>query len=213
VLDVNEEKLLKVLEAIFRTHGFEGTEEEGWLMPTGTYPAIKAFWYPEATETVGQLTVEIFVDEKTSIIESFAGIGEKKFESALENFIHNALYLYLAAFWGYDAEKVSIDRWEIEGNEYLAFIGDYGVINAREDFEIPDDYLEVMYDAIADEKLGKAYHWFNFIYANFDAQNTKAEALKENDAWEAGSQALDSLGWMKVYDYYSVRQSIILKKI
>lgn len=213
MLDVNEEKLFKIVEAIFRTHGFEGTNEEGWLMPTGTYPAIKAFWYPEATETVGQLTVEIFVDEKTSIIESFAGIGEKKFESALENFIHNALYLYLAAFWGYDAEKISIDRWEIEGNEYLAFIGDYGVINAKEDFEIPDDYLEVIYDAIADETLGKAYHWFNFIYANFDAQNRKAEALKENDAWEAGSKALDSLGWMKVYDYYSVRQSIILKKI
>jgi len=87
------------------------------------------------------------------------------------------------------------------------------VINAREDFEIPDDYLEVIYDAIADETLGKSYHWFNFIYANFDAQNTKAEALKENETWEAGSQALDSLGWMKVYDYYSVRQSIILKKI
>lgn len=210
---VDEEKVLKVLEAIFRTHGFEGIEDEGWLMPTGTYPAIKAFWYPEATETAAQLTIEIFMDEKTSLIESFAGIGEKKFESALENFIHNALYLYLAAFWGYDTDKVAIDTWEIEGEIYQAFIGDYGVINAKENFSIPEDYLEVIYDAIVAEPLGEEHHWFNFIYANFDAQNTKAEALKENEVWEAGSEALNSLAWMKVYDYYSVRHSIILKRV
>ena len=41
----------------------------------------------------------------------------------------------------------------------------------------------------------------------------KLEALKENEAWEAGTEAIGSLEWDKVYDYYSVRQSIILKKI
>ena len=210
---VNDEKLVKVLEAIFRAHGFDAQEEDGWVLPTGTAPAVKAFWYPEATETVGQLTIEIFVDDETTVVESFAGIGEKKFESALENFINNALHLYLAAFWGYDSESISIDTWELSGEKYRAFIGDYGVINTKEDFTIPEDYLEVMYDAIAGEKLGKNYHWFNLFYANFDAQNRHAEALKENEAWEAGTEAITSLDWAKVYDYYSVRQSIVLKKI
>lgn len=211
--DVNNEKLVKVLEAIFSTHGFEVKEEEGWVLPTGTAPAVKAFWYPEATKTVGQLSIEIFVDDQTTVVESFAGIGEKKFESALENFIKNALPLYLAAFWGYDSDNISIDVWELNGDQYRVFIGDYGVINANEDFSIPEDYLEVMFDAIEAEALGKDYHWFNFFYANFDAQNRQAEALKENDAWEAGTEAILSLDWTKVYDYYSVRQSIILKKM
>jgi len=213
VSDINEEQLSKIIKAIFTAHGFDAKEEDGWTVPTGTLPAIKAFWYPQATEKVAQLTIEIFLNDKTSIVESFAGFGEKKFESALENFIKNALPLYLAAFWGYDSESISIDTWELNGESYLAFIGDYGVINAQEDFSIPDDYLEVVYDAIASEPLGEEYHWFNLFYANFDAQNRHAEALKENEAWEAGTEAIASLGWMKVYDYYSVRQSIILKKI
>ena len=210
---VDENKLFKILEAIFKAHGFEPKEEEAWLLPSGSVPAIKAFWYPKATETVGQLTIEIFVDKKTTIVESFAGYGEKKFESALENFIKNALPLYLAAFWAYDSKSISIDTWELNGQEYLAFIGDYGVINPKEEFSIPDDYLEVVYDAIAAETLGNDYHWFNLFYANFDAQNRHAEALKENETWEAGTEAIASMDWIKVYDYYSVRQSIILKKI
>ncbi len=213
MLVIDEEKLVKIIEAIFRAHGFDAQVNDGWVMPTGTEPAIKAFWYPEATETVGQLTIEIFVNEETRIIESFAGVGEKKFESALKNFINNALQLYLSAFWGYDAEDISIDTWELNGEQYLAFIGDYGVINAKEEFSVPEDYLEVLYDAIATEPLGKDYHWFNLFYANFDAENRHAEALKENEVWEAGTEAISSLDWTKVYDYYSVRQSIILKKI
>ncbi len=213
MLEVSEEKLINIVKAIFNAHGFDAQVEDGWVLPTGTFPAVKAFWYPEATETVGQLTIEIYVDEKTSIIESFAGIGEKKFESALQNFIKNALNLYLSAFWGYDAKEITIDTWELQGERYLAFIGDYGVINAKEDFSVPEDYLEVIYDAIAEEELGRDYHWFNLFYANFDAQNRHAEALKENEAWDAGTKAIMSLNWLKVYDYYSVRQSIILKKI
>ena len=211
--EISEEKLFKIVEAIFKAHGFDAQEKDGWVVPTGTLPAIKAFWYPEATDTVGQLTIEIFVNEETSIIESFAGYGEKKFESALENFISNALPLYLSAFWGYDAPSIAIDTWELNGQQYLAFIGDYGVINPKVDFSIPENYLEVVYDAIEGEKLGNDYHWFNLFYANFDAQNRHAEALKENETWEAGSKAITSLDWIKVYDYYSVRQSIILKKI
>ena len=210
---VDENKLLKILEAVFKAHGFDAKEVDGWIVPTGTLPAIKAFWYPQATEKIGQLTIEIFLNDETSIIESFAGFGEKKFESALENFIKNALPLYLAAFWDYDSESISVDTWELHGEEYQAFIGDYGVINAKEDFSIPDDYLEVVYDAIAAEELGNDYHWFNLFYANFDAQNRHAEALKDNDTWEAGTESISSLAWAKVYDYYSVRQSIILKKI
>lgn len=209
---IDEQKLEKIVEAIFKAHGFAPKVEEGWVLPTQTYPAMKAFWYPEATETVGQLTIEVFVNEQTRIIESFAGFGEKKFESALENFIKNALPLYLAVFWGYDSEGISIDTWVLNGEKYLAFIGDYGVINPKEEFSIPEDYLEVMYDAIEGETLGDEYHWFNFFYANFDAQNRQAEALKENEAWDAGTKAIGSLDWLKVYDYYSVRQSIILKK-
>lgn len=210
---MDEEKLSKIVEAIFKAHSYNPKEEEGWILPTGTYPAIKAFWYPEATETVGQLTIEIFVNKETSIVESFAGYGEKKFEAALENFIKNALPLYLSAFWGYDSESITIDTWELNGKHYLAFIGDYGVINPKEEFSIPDDYLEVIYDAIEAEELGNEYHWFNLFYANFDAQSRQAEALKDNDTWEAGTQAINSLEWLKVYDYYSVRQSIILKKV
>ena len=210
---IDEKKLEKIVEAIFKAHGFDPKVEDGWVLPTQTAPAMKAFWYPNATESVGQLSIEIFVNEQTSIVESFAGFGQKKFESALENFIKNALPLYLSAFWGYDAKEISIDTWVLNGESYLAFIGDYGVINPKEEFSIPKDYLEVVYDAIEAEPLGSDYHWFNLFYANFDAQNRHAEALKENEAWEAGTEAIASLDWLKVYDYYSVRQSIILKKL
>lgn len=212
-MDMDEETLLKIVKAIFTSHGFDAQIEDGWVLPTGTLPAIKAFWYPEATEKVGQLTIEIFINDARSIVESFAGFGEKKFESALENFIKNALPLYLAAFWGYDSKGISIKNWELQGEDYLAFIGDYGVINPPEGFTIPKSYLEVLSDAIKAESLGDDYHWFNLFYVNFDAQNSKAEALKDNEAWEAGTKAISSLDWKRVDDYYSVRQSIILKKI
>lgn len=213
MLMVNEEKLVKILETIFKTYGFDVKEENGWILPKGTSPSIKAFWYPEATESIAQLSVEVYVNEEVRVIESFAGFGEKKFESALESFIKNTLPLFLATFWDYDDNRISIDTWELNGERYLAFIGDYGVINAKEDFVIPQDYLEVIYDAIESEPLSKSYHWFNFFYVNFDARNREVEVLKENESWEVGKKAIASLDWHKVYDYYSVRQSIILKKI
>ncbi len=211
-MKVDEDKLLKIVQAIFTTHGFDAQTIDGWVMPTGVEPAIKAFWYPEASERVGQLTIEIFINESRTVIESFAGYGEKKFESALENFIKNALPLYLAAFWGYDAKEVAIKRWSIEGEDYLAFIGDYGVINASENFSIPKAYLERIYKVISKEELGADFHWFNFFYVNFNERRQEAEALKDNEAWDVGKQSLLALDWQKSKEYYSVRQSIILKK-
>lgn len=206
-------RMLKILEAIFRAHGFESIEQEGWLAPNGQLPAIKASWYPEATESVGQLTVEVFLDKRTTVIESFAGFGEKKLESALENFIQNSLPVFLAAFWKDTHHNVSTEIWNINGQSYQSFIGDYGVINTAENFEIPDSYMDLARELIETEPLTHDVHWFNLFYANFDGKSRHAEALKDNDKWDKASKAITMLPWKKVYNYYSVRQFIVLKKL
>ena len=207
----DEEKMYQILEAIFSSYDIEFENHEGWLAPYGELPAIKATWYPEATATVGQLSIEVFIDDGVSLVESFAGYGEKKLESALGGFIKNSLPLLLSAFWDYDT-NVSSENWEINGVKYQAFIGDYGVINGAENFEIPEHYLEYIHEAMLKEKLSSEYHWFNLFYVNFDATQHHAEALRDNSKWEEGTEIIRSLPWSKVYDYYSIRQFIILKR-
>lgn len=219
-MENEEEKLFKILEEIFEAHGIESTEYNGWLLPNNNLPAVKAYWYPDASEHVGQLTIELLMEEGENegtniIVESFAGMGkvEDRLNSALDNFMRNSLHPFLSAFWDNSTKEITVDKWEIGGEVYSAYIGDYGVVNRQgDDFKIPDDYFEIIKKAICDEKLESNIHWFNLFYANFDPIDNQATALMDNVAWDTGSKAITSASWSRLDGYYHVREFIILRR-
>jgi hypothetical protein len=61
------QNITQLLKELFKTHGFESEEHEGWIIPEGSDYAMKGYWYPTATETTGQLTIELFINSEMII--------------------------------------------------------------------------------------------------------------------------------------------------
>ena len=73
IVKKNEAKnVTELLKELFKTHGFESEEYEEWIIPEGSDYAMKGYWYPEATESTGQLSIEVFItDDKSKAIDKF----------------------------------------------------------------------------------------------------------------------------------------------
>ena len=212
----------ELLVELFKTHGFESEEHEGWIIPEGSDYAMKGYWYPEATENTGQLTIEVFIDSEMIMVESFAGMGgseSERLESAFVSFLHHSAPTFLLAVWGIASTKVETQSWSVGSEIYTAYIGNQGVLNYDKTkvLEIPDNYQEKVKALILSESSDKsfttkAFHWFNVFYANMNGLDTYAEVIKENIKWNEGETMLKSLNWTKSNHYFAVRQFVILKK-
>ena len=214
--------ITNLLSELFKTHGFESEEYEGWIIPTGSDYGMKGYWYPEATDNTGQLTIELFINSEMIMVESFAGLGEseeEKLQSAFSSFLHHSAPTFLLTVWGIESTEVETQNWDVGGETYTAYIGKQGVINYDNTkvLEIPSNYQEKVKALILAESSDKtfttkAFHWFNIFYANMNGLDTYAEVRKDNIKWNAGETALKSLSWKRSNHYYSVHQFIILKK-
>jgi len=212
----------ELLVELFKTHGFESEEHEGWIIPEGSDYAMKGYWYPDATENTGQLTIELFIDSEMIMVESFAGLGEsasERLQSAFGSFLHHSAPTFLLAVWGIVSSEVETQSWSVGGETYTAYIGKQGVMNydKTKELEIPASYQEKVKELILSESSDKAFatkvfHWFNLFYANMNGLDTYAEVIKDNIKWNAGETALKSLSWARSNHYYAVRQFVILKK-
>ncbi len=216
------QNITKLLVELFEAYGFESEEHEGWIIPKGSDYAMKGYWYPEATENTGQLTIELFIDSEMIMVESFAGLGEseeERLQSAFGSFLHHSSPTFLMAIWGIASTKVDIHSWSVGSETYTAYIGKQGVINydKTKELEIPVNYQEKVNELILSELSDKefttkAFHWFNLFYANMNGLDTYAEVIKDNVKWNAGERVLKSLSWKRSNHYYAVRQFVILKK-
>ena len=95
--------ITQLLEELFQTHGFEFETYNEWIIPTGTEYGMKGYWYPQATENTGQLSIELFINSEMIMVESFAGIGETlgvRLKNAFASFLHHAFPTFLMAVWG-----------------------------------------------------------------------------------------------------------------
>ena len=218
IVKKNEAKnITQLIEELFKTHGFETEEHDEWIIPNGSDYAMKGYWYPEATENVGQLTIELFINSEMIMVESFAGMGERESErlkSAFSSFLHHSFHTFLMAIWGIDSKEVKSENWSIGTEKYTAYIGNQGIMNYDKErvLELPASYASKIKELISSESLENEFHWFTAFYANMNGLDTHAEILKDNTKWIAGEKVLKSLDWKRSNHYYAVRQFIILKK-
>ena len=210
----------QLLAELFKTHGFTSEEYEGWIIPQGDDYAMKGYWYPNATETTGQLTIEVFINSEMIMVESFSGQGESSVErlkNAFSSFVHHDFSVLLLCIWNKETatDKIKKERWKIENKTYDAYIGSQGIINYDKEktLEIPATYNERIKTLISNEPLDKEFHWFTFFHANLNGLDSSAEVLKDNIKWTAGEKALTTLSWRRSNHYYAVRQFVVLKEI
>lgn len=211
-------KITELIKELFREHGFESEEHDGWIIPKGSDYAMKGYWYPEATENVGQLSIEVFINSEMIMVESFAGMGEsesERLQSAFSSFLHHSFHAFLMAIWAVDLKEVQKENWTIGGEHYIAYIGSQGLMNydKENNLVIPSSYNAKIKELIISESLSNAFHWFTVFYANMNGLDTHAEILKDNVKWNDGEKALKSMEWKRKNHYYSARQFIILKKV
>jgi len=88
------------LSKLFEAHGVACVVHNDWVAPNLELPALRGLWYPG--QSSGQLTVQVLVRDKLSILECFAGFGQGDagLHDALHNFAFNSFHVLLAAFWG-----------------------------------------------------------------------------------------------------------------
>ena len=212
------QNITQLLKELFKTYGFESEEHEGWIIPEGSDYAMKGYWYPTATETTGQLTIELFINSEMIMVESFAGLGEsekEKLKNAFASFIHHDFSILLSSLWGKEIGSTQKELWSIGEQEYEVYSGEQGVINYDKEkkLEIPKSYSQTIKQLITQEPLDKEFHWFTFFYANLNGLDSSAEVLKDNIKWIAGENSVTVLSWKRSNHYYAVRQFLILKKL
>lgn len=205
--------LVNELSGLMAAHEVPFHVEDEWVVPSSKLPAIRATWYPR--EGSGLLEVDALLEDQRIIKECFAGIGSGRegINDALQNFCTNSFHVLLASLWGLkDPDQVLTEKWSVEGKEYTAYIGNFGTrgsVKARA--EIPDGLFDVIKEAIKGESLMDKVSWFRLFFCDVSGEQT-FEALKNNEVWESGMLALNSLPWIKKNSYYSVRIFLVLKE-
>jgi Family of unknown function (DUF6348) len=132
----------------------------------------------------------------------------------MNNFMLNSLHVLLASLWDIkDDQQVLTESWEIGGNQFTAYIGNFGTrASAPITVPIPDDLFETIQNRICHESLPGGIHWFRFFFATVAGQHTY-EALKNNEPWETGLAGLKGIAWPEAAGYYSVRNFIVLRSV
>lgn len=197
---------------LFRGHGLAPTVQGDWVLPTAELPAVRGTWHPG--ERHGRLDVEVLVRDGVMIQESFAGVGAGVVGMAdgLRSFTVNSFHVLLSALWSrHDAEQVIIEPWTVAGRSFRAHVGNVGTRSSSDVApSIPRDLLPRLEAAIRDDSLDPDLHWFRFYVGHVSGELT-LEALKDNEPWPAGVDALSSCEWGRGEGFYSARLFLVLR--
>lgn len=204
--------LQKQLLRLFERHDVElDTDEEGWLVTDGDFPAIRAQWHEGSAGEPGRLDIDVVLGEERRIEESFAGVGggDAGCRDALHTFEQNVFHLLLAACWYVtDDRKMDIAAWDIGVRTWDVFIGPFNVRGA-EAANMPADALVSIEAALKREALTPELHWLRLVHSHAAAGDSRCEALLDNELWTAGTLALTSVAWPHAGDY-SARRFMLL---
>lgn len=210
---MNNQSVTQIMINLLEEHGVSVQTFDDWIIPYGQFPAMRTNWLEH--ETHGRLDVEVMLEDKRIITESFAGIGvgNAGVLNAVQNFSVNSLHVFLAAFWKQNNNtEVTIEQWQIAGKTYTAYIGNIG---QRNDLNyspaLPVDFFSSIEQAVLQYKPNHDLTWYRVFFCDFKGEQT-FEALAENQDWIEGLDALKRLHWELSSGYYSVRNFIILKR-
>ena len=210
---MNNQLVTQIMIDLLEEHGVSVQTFDDWIVPYGKLPAMRANWLEH--ETHGRLDVEVMLEDKRIITESFVGIGRgnEGVLNAVQNFSANSLHVFLAAFWKQnDPTEVTIEQWQIAGKTYTAYIGNIGQRSDLNNSPAPhSEFFSSIEQAILKHKPARDFAWYRVFFCDVKGEQT-FEALAENQDWADGLDALKRLSWEPSSGYYSVRNFIILKR-
>ncbi len=208
---MNATEIASELKRLMEAHGLACATRDDWVLPNGQLPAMRALWHPGKSS--GRLDIQVLVEKDVLIEECFAGIGsgEEGFHDALRNFMLNSLHVLLAAFWGKDdPDQVITETWQIAGNSFRAFIGNFGTrASAGYHAHVPHQLFPEIQSAITKQQLGPGLHWIRTFFCSIRGEQT-FEALLDNEEWLPGVECLKAIPWEETGGYYSVRNFLVL---
>ena len=219
VIEKNKAELItELIEELFKAEGFSSEIYEGWVIPDGNDYAMKGYWYSEATERTGQLTIELFINSEMIIVESFSGQGdsnEERLKQAFASFVYHDFAIFLEAVWGKKSNKIESEIWEIGEDKFMVYIGNQGIINydKTKELTLPNSSANRIKEIVLNEPLNREFNWFTFFYANLNGLDNYAEILKDNQKLITSAKSFKKLNWQRSNHYYAVRQFLLLKKI
>jgi len=195
-----------------QAHGVACSTEREWVVPNGALPAIRASWFPRAGS--GVLEVEVLLENKSVVNECFAGMGdgEAAIGDAFQNFTTNSFHVLLAAFWNInDPQQVTTANWTVSGKTFTAYIGNFGTRGSMGVTPtVPAELFPTIQRAVERESLSQGWHWVRHFFCDVKGAPTY-EALLDNQPWQAGTDGLRSISWVKSTGYYSVRNFLVLR--
>jgi len=158
--------------------------------------------------------MQVRVRDGVVIEECIAGIGagDVGLSDGLQNFTINSFHVLQSSLWScHDPDQVEIEEWTVAGRHFSAFIGNIGTRSSNDVRpSIPADLMALLEAAIRSEPLEHDLHWFR-VYAGHVNGEFTFEALKDNEPWQNGANALSSCGWTPRDGFYSARLFIVLR--
>ncbi|MCO6565660.1 MAG: hypothetical protein J6581_09505 [Apibacter sp.] len=206
----------EILANMLNAHDLTGIEYKEWILVDKQLPAIRAdtFDYKEYEDGAGiRLDITLLLQNKKTITESYLGIGKNKIsavQNAFQNFVANSFHVFLSAFWQINNEdQIGIEQWNIKGNVWEVYIGNFG---CKGDFNIPENLFKTIEEQIQEEDLNEDIYWIRIYYAHINNKEIMIEALKNNEAWPEMENNLKLVSWDISEKFYSLRNFIILKR-
>lgn len=206
----------EILANMLLAHDLPSIEYKDWLLVDEQLPAMRAetFDFKEYENGASiRLDITLLLASKKTISESYLGIGKNKInaiQNAFQNFVTNSFHVFLSAFWQItNDDQIGIEEWEIKGNKWKVYIGNFG---CKGDFNIPENLFKIIEEQIQEENLEEDLYWLRIYYANVNSREIMIETLKNNEVWPEMENKLKTVAWDSSDKFYSLRNFIILKR-
>jgi hypothetical protein len=188
--------------------------EDGWLVSRGGYPAILAVWHAGTDDRGGRLDIDVALDAKRRVEESFAGVGggEAGWRDALRAFERNLFHVLLAACWRVtDERNLRTEAWSVDTRVWDAFIGPFTLRGDEDDaLVIPAGAMAAIQEAFKRETLTAQLHWVRLVHGFRADERTRTEVFLDNEPWPAATAALADVAWPVHERDYTARCCVML---
>lgn len=219
VLKNNSVQCITEMGALLTAHGVDHELDYPQLNIDGHDVAFSFDWFGDDSYQGGQLDVHCQLGSEQVITESFVGHGKDEvaaIKNAFENFAISSLHVLLQAFMGLpDPEQVLEEIWDIQGNRYQVFIGNFAnkvIQGEHPGLPDPQDLFDIMEAAIKAADLNQSVHALRFYMGHVDDNNRTFEALLDNQLWPEGMDMMAQIPWFSCPHFYSTRLFMVLKK-
>ncbi|NHZ95866.1 DUF6348 family protein [Massilia sp. CCM 8734] len=97
----------RYLQVLFEGHGLSCDVVDGWVLPEGRRPAIRAEWYPNRNGFSGVFNVRVLMPDGVEFQEACSGMGtgDEGIDNGFVKSTENAFHVLLAALWRRDQDE------------------------------------------------------------------------------------------------------------